>query len=174
MRETPSKSGKKITVLPKHTMVTVITKAGPKDEIENVKSNWFQIKLGDGLSGWVFGGLIECNARNEGTIKSSSESSAFVERFFNDKDFQVKHVRFPLKFIAFDMDKTKESLINSDEYEIESLPFAGEATTEIKHDEATGKIEVMVSGVACGISLTYFFEKKQNEFFLVKIHDNSV
>lgn len=88
VRDSPSKSGKKITTLPKTSKIAILSKDGPQDKVEKTVANWFKVRLSDKSTGWVFGGLIG-NIKNEvvqvpNAVQHTSSTNAGVKRTPNE------------------------------------------------------------------------------------------
>jgi hypothetical protein len=58
LRDGPTTTSKKITVIPLGAKVRVLGKDGPEDIIGGMQSRWFQVRYGT-QSGWAFGGFLQ-------------------------------------------------------------------------------------------------------------------
>jgi hypothetical protein len=57
LRDSPSRNGKKISLLMRNTRMTVLDVSGNEETAEGKKSRWFRVKTSADQTGWVFGGF---------------------------------------------------------------------------------------------------------------------
>lgn len=123
---------------------------------------------------------IGCAIKN-GTDSSMDDKSFdfFFEEFSSKPDFQASRIQFPLKHAYYE-DTLVESVINADEWKY--IDFRNDQKASARNEDAYnveiinknfGAIEYLRKGIDNGISMSFHFEKKGGQWFLIKIVDRS-
>ncbi len=193
LRDRPSRKGRAIETIPNSKMVFVVATDGPQETIDNTTANWYKVQAMSKQEGWVFGALIgplekkEVTQKREGpnNIKPSEiqlsdkagkpikpEIQSFITRFFNDEEFQINHIRFPLTTKWGGPDEEGENKISKSELnQPYSLKYAEKINLTIEN--RNDGFELIVTGVECGISVTYVFKSMNGDNFLIEVNDYS-
>lgn len=174
IRETPSVNGKKLGMLKYATKVAILSQDGPTETIEGIESNWFKILAGDSIVGWAFGGFFENIEEHILPGKAPVKIKQFADLFFGNKDFQGKHIRFPLKFRSQgpDTEEEEETMLPGDYKEPLSINFRESVETAFSLISPEN-FTLRVRGKESGILVLYNFEIQADEIFLVEVLDLS-
>lgn len=128
----------------------------------------------------IFNLLIGCAAKNTNeSLKGDEVFKDFFKEFSSNSNFQLSRIQFPLKHSYYDGDSLMEDEIASDDWEY--IDFNRDSSASARKEDAysielkssPSSVEYVRKGIDNGISMSYYFEKKKTQWFLVKIVDRS-
>ncbi|MFK8266259.1 DUF4348 domain-containing protein [Capnocytophaga cynodegmi] len=121
--------------------------------------------------------LIEDKAQsqeNQWTPKSVStpEFDEFFKKFNTDKSFQLSKIIFPITISIDEMGEISQKTIAKNKWEFDEIDENSDMYYVIKTVEGDNAT-VWLSGKENGINVEYFFEKRNEKWFLVSMKDSS-
>jgi hypothetical protein len=107
----------------------------------------------------------------------NSDFDQFLDRFNKDSAFQVSHIQYPLKFQQYDHDRAKTIVVAVPKESMQLMDFSktnpSEWTQQVASATGGNKAIIQIRGVANGMIIDYYFEKMNDQWFLVMIDDQS-
>lgn len=115
----------------------------------------------------------------KGTVDNNFND--FIEKFSSDAAFQLRRTKFPLKIKWYDLDNDRDSLIYKDSSGFEMIDFRTKKSIgqldqweqRIVVDYSSASAIIEIRGIENGIAVDYLFEKINEAWVLVEIHDSS-
>jgi hypothetical protein len=112
---------------------------------------------------------------NKFEIASTDSTESFKEfyfDFFNERDFQVNRIVFPLKYVVLNDDNSYRVFYKSrSKWKFSSLEDKGLIVKTLKNNKTEVVINYQISDT--GFYANYYFKKINGIWFLYKIYDES-
>lgn len=124
--------------------------------------------------------VIGCAAKNTNeSLKDDEVFEDFFKEFSSNPTFQSSRINFPLKHSYYDGESLIDDEISGNDWEY--IDFGQDSLASARKEDAysielksnQNSVEYLRKGIDNGISMSYYFEKRKAQWFLVKILDRS-